>query len=387
MFCRLTGFVLAAALLSGPRIQAFQPPAGMGAKATIQQGLRGDVKSVQVERSDAGDGSRTLVERSIFDRNGRMLEYAHLTGSTPYPVSYQVIRNIYDSQDRIQGIDMSDVSSLEKGVEPTSLQHHTYKFDPQGRCIAEETVDSDGESEGSTIYEYDSRGDLTRETEYSSAGGPVFGITDRTYGPDHRLLTEKTRSNRSGEEGMLDYLSSREHRYDAQGNETETISYEQGVPERRWMRMYDERRRLISSEVILSDPANDRHTYGYCWHCSSSSGRTIYKYDSNDRIIEERIFQPDDQLVGLNLNSYDDHGNCTREWVYQFGPFQSEEQNTRLQLDGIDRVATWTNGLPTYVFSYDSRGNWIKKVTSIQTGGPDPKRRILSLAYRTIEYY
>jgi hypothetical protein len=114
------------------------------------------------------------------------------------------------------------------------------------------------------------------------------------------------------------------------------MSYAQGVLEWRSVGKYDEPRRLISSEVILSDLAKHRHTYGHCGDCGLSSGRTIYKYDNSDRITDERIFQPGGQLVGLDLNSYDDDGNCTREWVYRFGPPQSEEQKTRVSLDGID---------------------------------------------------
>jgi hypothetical protein len=130
-FLTRTGLSFAALLPSACCIPAFPTARGYGSTtAAMEQGLQGHVKSVRVEESGRSGSSRTFAERSILSR-----------------------LRIY-----------------------------------QGRCVGKETHDSDGESEGSTTYEYGSRGDLTRETVYSSADSPVFAITDRTYGPDHRLL-------------------------------------------------------------------------------------------------------------------------------------------------------------------------------------------------------
>ena len=386
MLRTLSGLVLAAILVSGGLLHAFQSPTTAGPQTSLDQGLRGSVKSVRVEESSADGSPRKFVERSLFDRGGRVLEYAHLFRASPTRTAYQVFRYIYDSKSRIHEEDMFDASSLQKSAKHANLQRHIYKYDSQGRCIEEHNIDSDGESSGSTTYTYDNQGDSIRETDYSSAG-KVESIEDREYAPDHRLLFEKTRENRSGQGSSFDYQWSREHRYDAQGNHTNMLSYQQGVLEARWVWTYDERRRLISSQVIVSDPAKDQHTYGFCGDCGLSAGRTIYTYDSNGRITEERVLQPGDKLVGLERYSYDAHGNRTREWVYQFGSTDASQQKTAVKLDGAEQLATWTNGLPTNTFSYDSHGNWIKKITITQTGATAAEARITSLTYRQIEYY
>src|SRR5690348_5604786 len=113
VFLTRTGLLFAALVLSACCIEAFQPPLASSPKtAAMEQGLRGHVKSVRVDESDRDGDSRTLAERSIFGRDGRMLEYAHVTGAPPYPVEYQVIRYIYDPRGRTQGEDMLEVSSL-----------------------------------------------------------------------------------------------------------------------------------------------------------------------------------------------------------------------------------------------------------------------------------
>ncbi len=315
-----------------------------------------------------------------------MLETAHVIDMSLDHVAYQVFRYIYDSQGRISEEDAFEVSSLQSGAKPMESQRHTYKFDSEGRCIEEQTIDSDGESYGATTYEYNSQGDRSRERTYSFAG-QIVSIQDRNYGPDHRLLYENIRENRAGEGSLLNHRWSREHRYDAQGNQTDMFSYQQGVPEAHWVWTYDERRRLTSSQLIVSDPAKDQHAYGSCGDCGLSSGKTIYKYDNHDRVTEERVFQPGNKLTGLSRYSYDDHGNRTRVWVYKFGSSQASRQKTIQKLDGMEQVVTWTNGLPTNTFSYDSRGNWIKMVSTRQTGSPDAKAPITSITYRVIEYY
>jgi hypothetical protein len=380
------GLVIAAVLLLRCRVQAFESPA-CTPRTLTSYAFRGHVKSVRVEEGAIDGGRRTLIGRYAFDRHGRLLEdaHGHVSDVSSDRIQYQVFRYLYDSHERDYEVDTFDVDSLQKRERPIDLHRHTYKFDSQGRCSEEQDVDSDGESDGRTTYEYESQKDSIRETTYTSEGR-VFSIQDRKYSPDHRLLFEKGSENRSDQDS-LDYQWSRAYRYDAQGNQTDMFSYQQSALEAHWIWTYDERRRLTSSQLIVADPAKDQHAYGFCGDCGLSSGRTICNYDSNDRITEERVFQPDDKLVRLNSYKYDDHGNRTREWVYEFGPSGVNQQKTTLKLDGTEYVATWSNGLPTSTFSYDSHGNWIKKVSSSRTAAPDAKAQITSITYRVIEYY
>lgn len=302
--------------------------------------LLGPVKSVRVEESRP-DGGRELTARYVFDRGGRLLEDRSqaMVGDSPEHLGYQVVRSIYEPHGRNYEIDMFEIDPAH-GEKPIDLQRHTVKFDSMGRCIEERTTDSDGELNGKNVYEYDSRGDLTRETDYSSEG-KVLSLQDRAYSPDHKLLSEKAIDNRG--QGLT-YQWSRAYRYDARGNQTDMFSYQQGVLEAHWIFKYDERNRRISSQTVVADPKKDQQVYGRCFDCGLSSGETTYKYDDAGHVTEERMFQPGNKLVYTSSYFYDAHGN----------PVASPDS--------------------TYV--YDSHGNWIKQVP------PNGKIR-----YRVISYY
>jgi hypothetical protein len=168
------------------------------------------------------------------------------------------------------------------------------------------------------------------------------------------------------------------------------LYYQQGVLEEHWIWTYDALGRMTSSQTVVSDPAKDQHVYGRCGDCGLSSGTTIYRYDEKNRITEEQTFEPGDKLVDLNRYSYDEQGNRTRQWSYQFDPTQEGQQKKPLiplTVNGIEYSATWTNGLPTTTFTYDDWGNWIKEVSVRQTGPSGARDQTTSVRYRLIEYY
>ena len=305
--------------------------------------LLGPVKSVRVEESTA-DGRRELTARYTFDRAGRLLENRSQTvvGNSPEQTGYQVFRFVYEQQGRNYEIDMFGIDPAH-GETPVDLQRHLVTFDSLGRCIEERDIDSDGEANGRNTYEYDSRGDLVREIERNSDNS-FFAIENRSYSPDHKLLSEKTIENRG--EG-LPYQWSREYRYDARGNQTDMFSYQQGLLEAHWIHKYDERNRLISSETIVADSQKDQQVYGKCFDCGLSSGETTYTYDDSGHVTEERIFQPGNKLVSVQGHLYDAHGN----------PLPSADT----------------------VYLYDPHGNWIKEII--------PSRTSARIRYRVIEYY
>ena len=158
------------------------------------------------------------------------------------------------------------------------------------------TVDTDGETDGLTTYEYDSRGDLTRQIDYESTG-KVFSIEDMKYSQDHKLLFQAARNHGPNNGPSLEHDWSREYKYDAHGNQTDMFTYRKGILEAHWISTYNERNRLITSQTIVANEQKDLNTYGFCGDCGLSSGTTTYKYDSQDRLIEERAFQPGDKLV------------------------------------------------------------------------------------------
>ena len=146
-----------------------------------------------------------------------------------------------------------------------------------------------------TFYKYDSRGDLIRETEYDS-DGKIFSRQVRTYRPDHKLLSERAMGNPGK---AMAHQWSREYQYDARGNQTDMLLYQQGVLEAHWKSTYDERNRRIAVQTIVADTKKDQQVYGKCSNCGLSSGVTIYKYDDAGQVIEERRFQLGDKRVSV----------------------------------------------------------------------------------------
>lgn len=79
--------------------------------------------------------------------------------------------------------------------------------------------------------------------------------------------------------------------------------------EAHWIYRYDERKRRVSSQMVVADPKNDQQVYGRCSDCDLSPGETTYQCDENNRVTEERMFQPGMKLVRLEKYLYDAHGN------------------------------------------------------------------------------
>lgn len=313
-----------------------------GPQSVKSYGLIGPVKSVEVESLRPG-GRRVLTEKYVFDRAGRLLEDRRvISADASEHLRYQVFRSHYRLKGPNYEIDAFDIDPAQ-GETPIDQQRHLVRFDLRGRCIEQLDIDNDGASNGKSTYTYDSHGDLVREIDRNSDNS-IFSIQNRTYRPDHKLLSENAIENRG--QGLT-YRWSREYRYDARGNLTDTFSYQQGVLEAHWVYRYDERNRRVSSQTIVADPDKDQRVYGKCFDCGLSPGETTYQYDENNRLTEERVFQPGKELVSVRKYFYDAHGNLLPS--------------------------------PGDTFFYDSHGNWVDKVPGARTS--------TDARYRVIEYY
>lgn len=304
-------------------------------------GLLGPVKSVEVE-SLRPDGRRVVTEKYLFDQAGRVLENWSLgSADDSEHLQYQVFRSHYSPEGPNYEIDDFESNPAE-GETPIDLQRHLVKFDSRGRCVEQLDIDSDGRLNGKDSYTYDSHGDLVREIE-RNGDNSFISVENRTYRPDHKLVSEHAIENRGQD---LGYRWSREYRYDARGNLTDTFSYQQGVLEAHWIYRYDERGRRVSEQTVVADPSKDQQVYGTCSDCGLSSGTTTYQYDEHNRLTEKRIFQPGMKLLRLEKYSYDTHGNL----------------------------------LPAdCTFLYDSHGNWIEQVPAVRTS--------TNIRHRVIDYY
>jgi hypothetical protein len=303
--------------------------------------LLGPVKSARVENVEA-DGRRVLVEQYIFDRSGRLIEDRHAIAADASEHRYQVFHFRYKPKEHNYEIDTFEIDPAQ-GEQPIELQRHLVKFDSRNRCIEERDLDSDGELSGKNTYAYNGHGDLVRIIGRNSDNS-VLSIQRRTYRSDRKLLSEKIIENRG--QG-LNYQWSREYKYDTRGNQTDLLSYQQGVFEAHSVYQYDERNRLISSQTIVANPQKDHRVYGKCFDCGLSSGETTYQYNEIGQLMEERVFQPGGELVSAKKYLYDAFGN---------------------------RLPS-----PDHTYLSDPHGNWIEEIPHNQTSA--------EIRYRVIEYY
>jgi len=332
---------LGAILLLG-MLRAAYGQASCNIRNAKQYGLIGHVQSVLTQYPGESGNPPALLSRLLFDQGGRVLEDAHVI----QPGQYQVFRYLYSRASRDYEIDMFTASSLSQHARRIDLQRHLIRFDSQGRCVEERDIDTDGETEDRTIYEYPDPHSV-RQTDFNS-DGTIFSLSELKFDASQHLISEKATESPNG-------AWSREYRYDKDGKQTDLFSYRNGVLEAHWISSYDDQNRLASDQLIVADPQKDQHVYGTCGDCGLSSGKTTYRYDAGGRLKEKSSFDPDGKLRSFTSYEYDDRGTITREL----------------------HSGTGSEGVPVSTFAYDLIGNWTHKLA------PDGK----STADRTIDYY
>jgi len=114
---------------------------------------------------------------------------------------------------------------------------------------------------------------------------------------------------------------------------------------------YDERKRLTEWTYFHSD--------GAVWQ------RYVYKYDGKQK--EEMVYSADGKLNRRSLLVLDDKGNKVEETLFE--------------TSGAVRTKT------SYVYEFDSPGNWIKRTSSEIVSDGREQMKPQSVYYRTITYY
>lgn len=159
-------------------------------------------------------------------------------------------------------------------------------------------------------------------------------------------------------EGTL--LGWREYQYDTAGNRVEERDYDGGALQHREVHIYDEQGNKIATIRIdaLGEP----------------EGHWEFRYDKKKRLIEETTYLTDVSVFAKACYRYDDIGNPTEEAHYDHGNVLSTKSS--------------------YSYEYDATGNWIKRITRVNT---EPtanaflqstfEEDITEVIYRTITYY
>ena len=338
------------------------------------------------ERDQRGNETKFMYDP--LDRIEKIID--PLGGTTIF--TYDEVGNtikIIDANENVTMLESDSLGNLIKRILPGS-QVETFEYDPSGNLIAhtdfngaqiqiEYNLDNypikimlpNGFSEilsytesgqrktvsdarGITSYDYDSRNRLNSRTDpdgsvinygYDETGNrstisTPFGTITYTFNELNRIQTITDRNNKVTN-----------HSYDAAGNLILT-NYPNGITEER---QYDSRNRVTS--IVQKDSFNNIISrYNYTFDLLGNPVRIIendrrqidYVYDSNNRLIEEKIQDPDsnDRTIAY---TYDRVGNRLRKQ-------DSIDGITTYKFDENNRLLEERNNLPRR-YQYDHNGN------------------------------
>ena len=294
-----------------------------------------------------GLGRRTATVLPLGQRNstqydavGRAESTTDFNGDT---IAYQ-----YDTRDRLTSKQFPDSTTVEFGYTTNGLRESvvdargttTFQYDARDRLLSR--TDPDGRT---ISYTYDVAGNRTSVTIPS-------GITTYTFDELNRQSTVT-----DPESGLTSYA------YDASGRLVLT-TLPNGTSE---VREYDAQNRLLflenrsASDVISSyrytlDPAGNRTAV------DEHDGRRVeYDYDEIYRLVEERIFDPGDNVVDRTISYlYDDVGNRQSR-------ADSSEGTTTYNYDDNDRLLDETLDSIVTAYTYDDNGNTLSKQSPADT--------------------
>jgi YD repeat-containing protein len=201
-------------------------------------GLRGNVRSVMTERSDAKKTAGKLVESNrrreseyTYDKSGRRLtwkSYDYGTGDLFDSVIYSYIGSDkvsryekVENANKITTISESVIDNPAEVSDPRYDYKFKYKYDKAGNVSEESWYQSNGDLW--LRYVYDFKGDKREELVYSADGSIdqkyVYTLNDR--GNEIEMSVYDPETNKIEGKETYEYLQ-----YDAKGNWTKRVTYE-----------------------------------------------------------------------------------------------------------------------------------------------------------------
>ena len=300
-----------------------------------------------IETHFADETSVALPEgqrsNSTYDANGNLLTYTDFNGEV---MSYQ-----YDEQNRRTFLDLEDDADVTytytlNGLQETIVDGRgttEFVYDSRNRLIARKDPKTPLTADGFTLqYQYDLAGN---RTQVRTPGG----FTDYEF--DERNRLETVTDSAQGETT---------YRYDSESNLTGMV-LPSGIVE---SRKYDRLNRLTEIEQKDGESVVGGYTYelnavGNRTAVTEADGRRVeYGYDDLDRLTTESITDPGDANDGRTYAyTYDDVGNRTQR-------VDSVEGTTTYRYDKNDRLLEEvSNGVST-TYTYDDNGNTLTKTVA-----------------------
>lgn len=213
------------------------------------------------------------------------------------------------------------VSSTMEQYDGSGSSTSEYEYDEFGRLVTRWSVDASGSRQGSTVYSYDEKGNLIKET--GSSGGYYLYTYDRDgnclsseyYGANGEISSRYTYTYDS-EGYLIDELT---EYYFNDSIYHYSYSYNEDYTERTTYRISEEDT-YVSGVTCLDAAGNVLSSSSY--YSDGALGSSIaYTYDAEGRLIREDTYHDSELQYDYSVYyTYDEHGNLTFKDVdYYYG--------------------------------------------------------------------
>lgn len=229
-------------------------------------------------------------------------------------------------------------------------------YDAKGNEVERTIYDDYGFLVGKEAYSYDAGGNLI-ESVSSDDKGVV--MERRVYTYDKGKLTQVVSYDGKGNARLKQVNS-----YGENGRLREETYYDPKKAAGRTVYKYDEKGNISEVAFYLANGSKAVAPIGPCL----GAHRVTYSYDEKGRPIKVVAYEP--------------NGELKKSWQYSYNP--------QGQIAEDIRESAWSHTRLVYTYEYDSHGNWIKQIATVNDQSklsqmePHERKTIIS---RVIEYY
>lgn len=251
---------------------------------------------------------------------------------------------------------MTDYIGRDLQGEGRAKQLDTATYDENGNEVERTIYDDYGFLVGKEIHTRGANGDLL-DSVLSDPEGEV--MERRVYTYDGGKAIQVVTSDGKGNIGLKQVNS-----YGADGRLREETYYNPKEAAGRTGYRYDEKGRISEVAFYLANGSKAVAPIGPCL----GAHRVTYSYDGKGRPIKVVAYEPD--------------GELKKSWQYSYNP-------KGLIAEDI-RESAWSRTTFAYTYVYDSHGNWIKQIATVNDQsklsqmGPDERKMMIT---REIAYY
>lgn len=261
---------------------------------------------------------------------------------------FGVVRSV-----RSQMTDFIDEKLQEKG---RTKQLDVVTYDTKGNEVERTIYNDYGFLVGKEARTHDAKGNLI-ESILSDPKGAVMERRVYTYNNDK--LTQIVSSDGKGNVGLKQANS-----YGDSGRLREETYYDPKKAVGKTVYKYDEKGNVSEVAFYLANGSKAVAPIGPCL----GAHRVTYSYDEKGKPIKVIAYEPD--------------GEVKKSWQYSYNP--------KGQIAEDIRESVWSRTKFVYTYEYDSHGNWIKQIATVNDQSklsqmePHERKAIIS---REIAYY